>query len=67
MSALHTVLAHHKDIKIELGYQSFTRDRDVKDEFNLLLGLSTLWVFQVQTRDRLKNLKKDTQSREKQS
>lgn len=67
MSALHTVLAHHEDIKIELCYQSFRRDLDIKDEFNLLLGLSTLWVLEVQTGDRLQNLKKDPQSREKQS
>lgn len=41
---LYIVLANHEDIKIELGYGSFRRDLDVKDEFNLLLGLSTLWV-----------------------
>lgn len=31
MSALHTVLAHHKGIKIELSYQSSKRHLDVKD------------------------------------
>lgn len=40
ISALHTLLAHHKDMKIELGYQSF------KEIWKEKMNVTYCWVYQ---------------------
>lgn len=67
ISALHTLLAHHKDMKIELGYQSF------KEIWKEKMNVTYCWVYQPcechrfkLVGGRLQNLQKGPQRRERQ-